>query len=318
MEIVPTRASQPVSARLELSSVTALQSGIDTSIQHVDIGPHITRFEREFPQELVLLREVGIHPLLSKQAFDPYRGELSTKNFSNIGEHCIAVALAAERIALRLAEAGMLSTDEIHSVVGRALVHDLNKPYEIMRRDAQKGGSPEDIYSVSAYQALIPHLQSSGASPELVEYMKHAGSETGHTSLAQFLSVGPDGIQGLIPDSLVLKIVHLADDITFTSSPPEGVPSVTSFLTPWERMLASHFIEKYPFLWSEGLGLNETGSFVSIRDVKQPVEGTRLLGSYADLQVLVSHLISRELKLYLDPAAPESPEEFIKKTVRAV
>ncbi len=289
----------------------------DTEVKPFDPLSQLAHFEREFPEQMKLFRLVGIHPTESTNPLNPYTKELSSENFSNIGEHCIAVAHCASKIASALVKQQLITEEDAHWITERALVHDLNKPFEIMRRNAQKVGLAEDVYSVSAYEKLKPLLDEAGIPPELSEYLIKAGAETGHNSLKTFIIAGPDGFEGLVRGMVSEKIVHLADDMTFTSNPKDGQRPITVFLTCWERMLASQFIEKYPSLWNEGLVASDDGSITGVRDLKQIPEGHKVIGDYAELQVRVANTIARELQLLVDPGSREKPESFIRRVVNA-
>lgn len=286
---------------------------IDTSIQPFDTRGKLAFFEQHFPVVMQLFRDVGIHPQDSAQIFDPYRNEISKESYINIGEHCIAVASAAACIAKQLG----LDAEQVLLITERALVHDLNKPYEIMRKSAKRDGLVDEVYTASAYESVLPLLRSNGASEELVRYMANAGSEAGHNSLAGFIEVSPHGGIRLVRGRLQEKVVHLADDITYTNNPPAGVPVLSAFFSPWERMLIANAVEKYPFLWSEGLACDAHGTIVPVKNVKNPGEGLIPVGTYMDLQILVSNLIAAEFQSIIAPQSLETPEYFIKRIVRA-
>lgn len=287
----------------------------DTSIKRFHPLVHLSEFEDKFPDQMTLFGLIGMHPRENKPLINPYTQEPVTESFTNIGEHCISVAYCASRIASVMHETGLISNRDRNWICERALVHDLNKPFEIMRKWASKAGLADDVYSVSAYEKLRPLLIEAGVSEALTEYLVRAGSETGHNSLKDFIIIGPDGYQGLVAGKVAEKIVHLADDMTFTNNPKEGQASITCFLTPWERMLASQFIEKYPFLWEEGLALDGEGSIVAVSNVNSLQEGQRLIGNYAQLQVQVANSIARELQLFIDPSSQERPENFVRRIV---
>ncbi len=215
-----------------------------------------------------------------------------------------------------LVQAGTVQEVEATAAIERALVHDLTKPYEIMRRDAKRAGLAEDVYTVSAYQQLRPLLVQIGVSEQLAQYLTEAGTETGHNSLKSLIVLDDSRIGSLVAGKVAEKVVHLADDMTFTSTPKRADDvAVTMFLTPWERMLASGFIEKYPWLWKEGLGVQEAGEIVALADIRQPNPGVSVIGDYAALQVKVAQLIARELQFRIDPSSNQVPEQFIKDLV---
>jgi len=270
-----------------------------------------------FPHVFALFERIGMHPQRPGEAFDPYTNQPARESFHNIGVHCVAVAHAAAKIAGAMVRAGVIDAAAGDLIVERGLVHDVSKPFEVMRRDARRSGLiGDDAYSISAYEKLRPLLVENGFRPDTAAYIAGAGSETGHNSLKDFVLAGPEGTIRLIEGAIPEKIVHLADDMTFTSMPlKEGEEPVTMFLTPWERMLASRFIEKYPWLWKEGLGRLEDGALAPIKDVNNPAPGVLVLGDYASLQVQVAAAICRELQLYLAPGSGEEPERFIKRLI---
>ena len=53
----------------------------------------------------------------------------------------------------------------------------------------------------------------------LAEYLVQAGTETGHNSLRDFIVVNDAGYAGIVNGRVAEKIVHVADDMTFTSMP---------------------------------------------------------------------------------------------------
>lgn len=276
---------------------------------------YLADVETAFPSELALFREVGIHPEHRVQLTNPYTNEPVTENFQNIGEHCLAVAYCAYKIADALHQAGHISEDDQNWIVSRALVHDLTKPYEIMRRDAQRAGAALEVYTISAYEKLRPLLIKLGVPDDIAEYLIGAGRETGHNSLKDFILCRTDGSESLVRGKLAEKIVHLADDMTFTSIPRDGNRPITSFFTCWERMLASQFFDRYSFLWKEGLARDERGALEHVQNIAAPPPGKRVISSYADLQVRVANAIAQEIQLLLDPSSQLPPENFVKNLV---
>lgn len=300
-----------------LNAAAGPEYRVDSDIHHFDPLSRLAEFESQFPNELALFKTVGIHPTAAQTVQNPYTGMSAADNFTNIGEHCLAVAHCAEKISGALVQAGLITVEDARWIVQRALVHDLSKPFEIMRRDAQRSGASIEVYSVSAYEKLKPILLASGVSDELAEYLVCAGKETGHNSLRDLIVAGPDGFAGLVTGRLAEKVVHLADDMTFTSIPKGGAKPITAFFTCWERMLASNFIEKYPFLWREGLAAESGGEIAAVGDVSNTAPGQRLLGHYAELQVLVANAIAREIQLLLSPECKMASENFVKLMVNA-
>ncbi len=272
---------------------------------------HIHTFQARFPAEMELLRLAGLHPLHRTHPINPYTLQPSNDSFSNIGEHCIAVAYCAATIASALVQREVLSEQDAHWITAAALLHDANKSFEIMRRDAQRAGLIDDAYSVAAYDELGALLQAVGFAQDPAERLSKAGSEAGHNSLRLFIKAEPDGSWGLTPGLIREKVVHLADDMTFSSNPPYPHERFTAFMPCDERMRAAKCDEKYPFLWTEGLVRQRSGEIAAVKNINAISADETLLGSYAELQVQVSRLISRELQHLITPASDAAPEAFM-------
>ena len=289
---------------------------VDTNLYVFEPLSFLPVLSERFPWLEQLFKRVGIHPTQPENPVNPYTGQQEAEGFTNIGEHCLAVAYCAEKVGLALLSAGIIDNDTLDLIIQRSLVHDLSKPYEIMRRKACEAGLTSDVYSVAAYEKLAPLLEELGVPKSLAEYLTNAGSETGHNSLAGFLRCDKKEITGLVADRLPDKVIHLADDMTWTGNPRTGRPT-SAFFTCWERMLVSGFPEKYPFLWKEGLVLTASGEIQPTSDINKIPKGQHLLGHYTHIQVLVANLICQELQQLLDPGSDEKPEFFVKRLVRS-
>lgn len=274
-------------------------------------------FAERFPFAIQILRIGGVHPTEDAVMDNPYTGKPHDESFTNIGEHCLAVASLASTLAFRLHGRGILSSEEAGLVTSRALVHDANKRIEIMRRNAVREGAIDDAYSPRAYETIKPILQAQGIDQELVDYMAGSGKETGHLSIRDFLAL-PDGIPSLVPDRFAEKIIHLADDMTSTSIPLPGERPLTVYLTPWERMIASEFPTRYPFLWKEGLAFDTQGAVTVVSDIAQAESNLSYVRSYAYWQPWVSNEICQEIQSIVDPESKQRPEYFIKDFVNNV
>lgn len=268
----------------------------------------LVEYQREYPQAITLLRVGGVHPLDNLDMLNPYTGQLDQESFKNVGEHCLAVAACAEVIALRLAQAGVISPLEVMSVTERALIHDANKRLEVMRKKAGV-----DAYSEQAYKTVRAVLSSSEVSLELANYFVVAGQETGHNSLKDFLEVRRGGVR-LISDRMAEKIVHLADDMTFTSIPKNNQPPTTYFLAPEERMVRADFDIRYPFLRKEGLGFDTKGKAVVVKDITSLERPLSHVDSFYNYQILVSRFICEEITRSLGEDNP-TPEYYVKNLV---
>lgn len=273
-------------------------------------------FNEKYPFAIQILRIGGVHPTEDAKMDNPYTHKPHDESFTNVGEHCLAVASLAQTLAVRLHDRGALSTEEVDLVTSRALVHDSNKRIEVMRRNAVREGVIQDAYSLQAYETIRPILQAQGIDQGLVDYIAEAGKETGNLSIRDFLTTS-DGVPALVPGRLANKIIHLADDMTSTSIPKPGERPLTVYLTPWERMVASDFPNRYAFLWKEGLAFDTQGAVTVIPDITQVAPNLSYVRSYAYWQPYVSNLICREIQAIIDPDSTQKPEYFVKDLVNS-
>lgn len=290
----------------------------------VDPTRYFQQFELCYPAEMEILRAVGIHPTDSqKQLFvDPFRNVTVEDNFSNIGEHGVAVAVTAGIIANVLKEAGVLSDQDVRWVVSAALLHDSSKVYDIFLNKALNGGllTREEYFSEEIWDRAKPLLMARGLSAESAHKVLHEyGADAGGRPdcIRRFLTVTTDGLHGIMKDKLLVKIVHLADDMT-CSTPPGCPPTGRHWvLTPMERVSGAFAGKKSPWAWEAGLGVSADNQLVQVEKVATPAEGVRVLGSYIGLMVWISNLIAQEVSLLLSDEATkgESPEIMMKRFV---
>lgn len=287
---------------------------ISETTRHLDFDKVIPEYGSRFPMEMAVLRLGGVYPGEHKEgAVNPYTHEVDTEYFGNIGEHCIAVAFAAEVIVnATLGENNPLTK----TITSRALVHDSTKRFEIMRRKALRAGIMDDAYSLKSYETIKPILQKENISPDLIEYMATAGSETGHISFPKFLKL-EDGNPVLdTTDNIADLIVHLADDMTFTPIVSAGEVAQTSYLTSAERMKASNFPNRYPFLYVEGLGFDKSGNIILVKDATKPHPELEHVKVYAEWQKWISSEIAKYLVSQIDPRIPaDQAEQYLKNLV---
>ena len=280
----------------------------------IDFNKSLPDLESRFPMEMGILRLGGVYPKERNEGtVNPYTGELETEYFGNIGEHSIAVAFCAETITDSvLGENHPLK----RTTVRRALVHDSTKPFELMRRKTVKAGAIDDAYSPKAYDTIKPLLEERGIAPDVIVYMANAGSETGHNSFVDFVEMR-DGAPTLKTEgNLAEMIVHHADDMTFTPIVQAGEAADTYFLTASERMEASNFPERYPFLYKEGFGFDEDGTPVFVKDISQDHAGINHFKTYAQWQVWIAAAVSNHLVNLMSPQAPvEDAQIYIKQLV---
>lgn len=281
----------------------------------VDLNKVLLDFESRFPMEMGILTIGGVYPreLNNKGTVNPYTGELDEEYFGNIGEHCLAVALCAETIA-----DNVLGKDHPQklSIVSRALTHDSTKGFEIMRRKAMRDGVIDDAYSLKAYDTIKPLLEERGIAPDIIAYMAKAGSETGHNSFVDFVEIRDDALTLKTEGNLAEMIVHHADDMTYTPIVHAGKAADTYFLTAPERMEASNFPERYPFLYKEGFGFDKDGTPVFVKDTSQDHLELYHVKTYAEWQVWIASEISNHLANLMSPQIRvEDPQKYIKQLV---
>lgn len=277
--------------------------------------PWIEKFTAQYPTAMEILKLGGVHPDQSQNPSltNPYTNTPHTGDYSNIGRHCIAVAACFEAIAKPLVDNQAISQAEFENGIQRALIHDATKRFETMRRDYLKTNSGNS-YSSQAYEEVIKKIGPTISSPELLEYLTHAGVETGHNSLPNFL-VNNDSRLLLIEGSLVQKVIHLSDDMTASSIPFPGSPEKTYFVTPELKMLITGYVYKYPWMWTQGFGFSSDKVQVVDNLVSHQNELEHCY-SYAKYQPLVSNAIAAEIvTLTNSPIFTGNPEDIIMKQV---
>ncbi len=282
-------------------------------LTYIDIQKSIVNFEKAYPMEMSVLRLGGVYPGVgSAETVNPYTDEIDTEYFGNIGEHCVSVAECADILIEQFLG---INHPLRRQTVSRALVHDAGKRFEIMRKKAVKARKADDAYSPKAYETIRPILEKAGVTDDVIGYMARAGQETGHNSMANFISVH-NGQPTLITDSLPDMIVHLADDMTFTPIVGAGETTQTSFVTVEERMKLSDFPNRYPFLYKEGFGFDRDSKLVMVKDVSQAGSDLRHVRTYADWQVWVANKICGHLVSMANPQNQiEKPGKYIKRLV---
>lgn len=224
-------------------------------------------------------------------------GESIGESRRNIGIHCVKVALGVERIVNPMVRAGILTKDEAERAIRAALGHDCLKGLEIDRRNdaIARGADLATAYSQAAYDTEASVLKNAQVEPELLRSFISFGSNTGHRSIAKFLDINSDGqIIGVKTDDMSGLIAHVVDSLTYSTKPVFGEDGIDVFVPAEERMLLSKFNhagepgikpQGYPFLWTEGLGVID-GGIVEVKDIQNPEDGVRVLGSYAYLQTV--------------------------------
>ncbi len=281
-------------------------------------------FDSEYPEAMELIRLGGIYPSKdgrSPNMWDPYNQRTQKGydeirgGYTNIGEHVVSTGFCSLAIAKSLNHEGFIDESELDNVVESSLVHDASKRYELMRRDYARQHPGYDPYSDEAYAQLSEILATQGVNAELVDRMVAAGSETGHPSFKRFIRRTSAGAIVLSQRLITDQVIHLADDMTATTLPRKTKPVETAFLTPWERMVASDFPNRYRHLWINGVGFTFDGEAVDVVNVSKNHEGIVDAQIYARWQPTISNAICRRIMACLDPDNLLPPEYFVKKLV---
>lgn len=278
----------------------------------IEIGELAPSYESRFPLEMGILRIGGVHPIENRPMRNPYTGQIETESFANVGEHSIAVAMAAEKIAGSVLGEG---DPRIKKVVSQALVHDATKRLEIYGRKANLPG----VSTPSFVDTVRGVFEAQGLPAVTVDYLVQAGKETGEKSLPQFVTVDKGKVIFNTQAPLEDMIVHLADDMTSTNIPPKGEKAQTHFLTPAERMEASGFTTRYPWMYTTGFGISGEGEIIytngETHNATAEIVHTR---TYADWQVWVSGEIAKHLIQISGAGDEEVTSESAIRSIKAL
>ncbi len=313
--ILPTSCSIDDKSEFEnVSRNEILQRG-----KRFDPLSRLDEFEQRFPLAMKVLELAGVHPTKPREIFDPYKKAIDKSDWRNVGEHCLAVAHAGLQIAEELKRLGILTQEAVERIGERCLVHDAAKRYEGLRRNAAKAGIfVGDAYSASAHEALGNALKGEGLSAELADYLTRSGSETGHLSFRLFVEPLPHAKFKTSTLSISDKIIHLADDMTYTEL-IEGRSPETMYLIPAERMVAAEFGTRYPWMFKEGLATDSKGKVVDVKDIGNLPENYEPIGTYAYLQPRISGAICHDLRNLIAPGLRPgiiSDEDLVLAVVR--
>ncbi len=313
---------------------------------------HKREFKSAYPAVFEALEIAGVHPDKDPNTtINPYfqyynvDADETTKkvkdDFRNIGEHCIWVGICAKKIADKLMEADFIDHSQRTKIIERALIHDANKGFEVMRRNFAnlvKSGvikiheqlpltySPESYETMS--QMIINSIDDKKDAREISELIKISGKETGHNSLKDFVIINDNGAVVLNPERNIEEIVvHLSDDMT-TSPLTDGeltragvkdknvAIKHTIFVNVSDRMLHGHFPRRYDFLYNEGFGFDNNGKMIELKKDFYDTEKRKQLNnlkSYAEWQIEVANMIFQYLKNQIDRdnKSPMKADQFI-------
>lgn len=276
------------------------------------IDPYLNLYHRLFPGEMKLFEILGMHPLASKPVKNPFDSKAKPAAFANIGEHSLAVSVAARGIAKALLDLELLPRIEFRRILLRGLIHDVFKPFEIMLGEQMNMSETSDKARIE----LLRLLGENRVPTYLVQEILSAGNETGHKSLASFLEIEPNGEVFLRKGRMPEKIIFLADTLTSTSIPSERTRSETYYVRPSERVYEAN--ARYPFLSNAGLILNDVGEIEEIQDVSNLPSTWKSLGTYGELQEFVAREIAQEFTNLILPGEPCSADEAEELMLRLI
>ena len=279
----------------------------DIHLTLFDPMPLLPWYQREFPHELELFKWGGIHPEIQTPLRNPYTGNAETRDFRNIGEHCLAVAELARFLAEGLEAQGILTKEQVRHTISRALLHDVAKPYEIMRLEAEKLGLVREVHGEKALSELSSMLQQAGVAPKLADAIAFTGEEAGHCAIKDFFDPS-QAVLTLKPGNFTAKIIHLADGMTYTGRPLDGKRAPTAYLPFSKREEHSQLAQKYPYLYNRGLALNSENVFYEVHTDECSREDITFVGTYIFLEQTLSTFVANELCYHLSLSGTEDPE----------
>lgn len=253
-----------------------------------------------FPEELEILHAVGVAPGSGVRKFiDPFNGGDKTEDWSNVGSHCLAVAWCAAAVTAGHAQLGKIDKQIRRAAIKRALLHDALKPYEIFLCHAFNDGKIplDDYYSPEIYHRLHDTLRRSGVEEKWIktlvdDFGKENDVRTCFNNLLVIDSTGPARIEpGLTPG----KVVHFADNMTYSPVPERGNTGIAFFMTAAERFVAAENARRYPWAQHAGAGIDRQRKLIHVEDVAEPPAQVEAVLCYHDLLIWVSHEIAKEI-----------------------
>lgn len=275
----------------------------------------LDRFSVSHPRSLDILRAGGILPDTITVLRDPLTGEEAIEDFSNIGDHSLAVGHAASKICDALVSVGALTQSQGNQIVHRALIHDAGKGLEILTEQAtNRLISDQASDTFEKVRILKDNLQS------FQTQLENPGVEAGFENLKNFLEVNLAGKRALRRGLLEEKIVRVADDMTASVLPTSFTPAKSYFVSPRERVVLSQFHIRYPKLYRQGLGIKrglDGSHMVELNNIHDHKPNTIVLGSYVSLQIFAAETICEELKSYLAPSEKTDATSFVRSLIAA-
>ena len=271
-------------------------------------------YEETFKQ----LEATGTHPHSpDKTWYNPYTGQTTTTNNSNIGHHVLTVALVADSLFTMAEQAGLVTADKREECVKRALLHDAVKiPERHIQKAKEDGLIANGNFHGHDHALLTYFLTENGFDQKDAEALCGYGAECGHHSVSRFLKPGTDTLKLVIHEPLE-ALVHLADDLVSTSLNNAQQQSETRILNFEERAISSDFKNRYPFLYTEGLGFSTGDTELSpVHDMQNPPASLDHCYSYYTMQWYTAEGLARWLQAHVDPLSTEAPGSYVKKAVQ--
>jgi|GEM_PF-1964968 len=287
-------------------------------------------FEAKFPREMKLFIAFGIHPTSkSGLSHDPFNNCAVDEDFSNIGEHGLAVAICAAILALSLSQHSGISASEIAPIVRRALLHDILKPFDIFLQKALRNGvvSEAAYYSENVFSPIKSTLLAQNFNNEEAEALiNDYGWETNvRTCFQRFLYLNEGNKIEISSQDFGSALVHLADNMTCSPLPsslhedPQGspAPAGTYFLTCWERCVVTDLDRRYPWATVSGFGFDQAKKPVHLEVWDYPPPGGFAVLPYHTLMVWFSHQIARHIETFHGREPSEKADYFVKDLVNS-
>lgn len=254
--------------------------------------------ESRFPKAYQLMRTVGVHSESGQSVFlDPTTELEFEDNFSNVGQHLSCVGVIGYALAQFGVEHGLITKDQVHTVVEAALMHDIVKPYQVALLRALHAGriANEDFLSPDPYyEKATQYLIRRGIEPrEAASLFTDYGNETGGEPdvLRIFLDTDSSGLRPRLLGTPAQHLIHLADDMAASLKPISGESPRNFLLTARERILLTQNRSREWIGWQAGFGVGVDGALVELPNVYLPPSDVRPLGSLHGLMTWVSDLL---------------------------
>ncbi len=243
-----------------------------------------------------LMKAGGVDISQTKVTFyNPFTKEIDPADFSNVGEHLLAVGILAKALGTLALRAGILTEPEQLLLERAAYMHDLGKRGDLMIQKLREKSLCIGIDDETLLTAIFRSNISSTLQEHLIPIIADSGRWTGHSSVRDLLTVTREGTLTLISNNWHGKLLHLADIMIHTTIPTLGAKATSFALTPPDCHAQKNARERYPHIVSQGLGLTSGNSIVPLSDLTTVSEDTKILGCYADLDLVLCEAIAHEL-----------------------